>query len=55
MKACPYRSDFYKKLGPDQAVVKEEMETWLSSLESIVKEMQSLYATKDYGGQIAFQ
>jgi hypothetical protein len=55
MKACPYRSVFYEKLGSDQAVVKEQMETWLSSLEGIVKEMQGVYATKDYGGQIAFQ
>jgi len=55
MKACPYRNVFYEKLGSDQAVVKEQMETWLTSLEAIVQEMQTVYATNNYGGLITFK
>ena len=35
MKACPYRADFYKKLGNDENEVKEQLEQWLNGLESI--------------------
>jgi len=33
MKACPYRADFYKKLGNDEDEVKVKLEEWLTSLE----------------------
>lgn len=33
MKACPYRADFYKKLGSDEDKVKVQLEEWLTSLE----------------------
>lgn len=33
MKACPYRADFYKKLGSNQVKVSEQLEEWLTSLE----------------------
>lgn len=36
MKACPYRADFYKKLGDDPAKVDTQMSTWLAGLEKIV-------------------
>lgn len=44
MKACPYRTDFYAKLGSPPEKVDEELEKWLSALERIVKRMQDLYA-----------
>ncbi|SCW03675.1 LAFE_0G15698g1_1 [Lachancea fermentati] len=37
MKACPYRKDFFAKLGADQERVNEQLKVWLSSLEKIVK------------------
>jgi hypothetical protein len=54
MKACPYRADFYKKLGPDQAKVDKQMKGWLDALEKIVNDMKAVYAnnTKAYGGQV---
>ncbi|KAF8241817.1 glycolipid transfer protein [Wilcoxina mikolae CBS 423.85] len=36
MKACPYRADFYKKLGDDQAQVAAQLKEWLAALEKIV-------------------
>jgi Glycolipid transfer protein (GLTP) len=33
MKACPYRADFYKKLGNDENKVKVDLEEWLTALE----------------------
>ncbi|KAI1799685.1 het-c [Daldinia bambusicola] len=36
MSACPYRKDFYPKLGDDQAKVATELRTYLASLEKIV-------------------
>jgi len=45
LKACPYRKDFYEKLGQDQTKVHEQMEAWLGALEKIVTEMQGFYST----------
>ncbi|GAC99428.1 hypothetical protein PHSY_007029 [Pseudozyma hubeiensis SY62] len=44
MKACPYRKDFYAKLGEPQSKVEEELEKWLAALEKIVAHMKSFYA-----------
>lgn len=44
MKACPYRKDFYAKLGEPQEMVHQELEKWLAALEKIVKRMQAYYA-----------
>lgn len=33
MGACPYRADFYKKLGANQEKVAVQLEEWLASLE----------------------
>lgn len=44
MKACPYRKDFYAKLGEPQEMVHVELEKWLAALEKIVKRMQAYYA-----------
>lgn len=52
MKACPYRSDFYKKLAGDAAdgpsitsteKVSEDLDKWLHSLDTIVKHMDDFY------------
>lgn len=43
MKACPYRKDFYAKLGSDQAKVKLQLEEWLSALEKITAQLDSFY------------
>lgn len=49
MKACPYRSDFYAKLGSPLDVVLEQMRAWVTALENIVKQIQAFiepYASK---------
>lgn len=43
MKACPYRKDFYAKLGSPPEKVHEELVKWLDALEKIVKQMQDFY------------
>ncbi|SNX84071.1 probable het-c2 protein [Melanopsichium pennsylvanicum] len=47
MKACPYRKDFYAKLGP-QDKVDQQMEQWMAALEKIVAHMKSFYASGKY-------
>lgn len=49
MKACPYRKDFYAKLGSDQTKVKEQLEANTAALEKIVKRMDDFYAAGNYG------
>lgn len=49
MKACPYRKDFYAKLGDDQAVVQSELEAWLAALEKIVSIIEAFFASGNYG------
>ncbi|SCU92092.1 LAMI_0E08746g1_1 [Lachancea mirantina] len=36
MKACPYRKDFFAKLGADQEKVNAQLKAWLESLENVV-------------------
>jgi len=43
MKACPYRKDFYEKLGSPPEKVQTELKKWLDALEKIVKQMQDFY------------
>lgn len=49
MKACPYRAEFFKKLGDDQSKVDKQMLAWLNALERIVSEMKTEYVSKGYG------
>ncbi|ORX90638.1 glycolipid transfer protein [Basidiobolus meristosporus CBS 931.73] len=49
MKACPYRKDFYAKLGSDLSTVQAEMNQWLTALEKLVAQMNEFYKTGDYG------
>ncbi|KAF9927194.1 hypothetical protein FBU30_003440 [Linnemannia zychae] len=44
MKACPYRADFYAKLGSDQGLVKQDLTAWLAGLRKIVVDIQKFYA-----------
>jgi len=43
MKACPYRKDFYEKLGSPQEKVDEELKKWLDALDVIIARMQNFY------------
>jgi hypothetical protein len=44
MKACPWRKDFYEKLGSPPERVESELEAWLNALEKIVSQLQGFYA-----------
>ncbi|KAI8984179.1 glycolipid transfer protein domain-containing protein [Mycotypha africana] len=43
MKACPYRQAFYEKLGVVTEAAREQMETWLKALESIITIIQKVF------------
>jgi hypothetical protein len=43
MKACPYRKDFYEKLGSPLEKVEVELGKWLEALEVIVLKEQTFY------------
>jgi len=43
MKACPYRADFYQKLGSPEDTVEEKLGLWLQSLNTIVIRLQAFY------------
>ncbi|KAK0620448.1 glycolipid transfer protein domain-containing protein [Immersiella caudata] len=47
MSACPYRKDFYSKLGSDDAKVQEELSEYLAALEKIVGVLKEFLASKD--------
>lgn len=49
MKACPYRKDFYSKLGDDQSVVLAQLEAWLAALEKIVEIIEAFFESGNYG------
>jgi len=43
MKACPYRADFYKKLGEPEDKAEKELGLWLGALDTIVTRLQTFY------------
>lgn len=47
MSACPYRKDFYTKLGSDDAKVQEELKEYLAALEKIVGVLKEFLASKE--------
>ena len=49
MKACPYRKDFFAKLGKDQEKVSEQIRKWVKALAGIVKIIMNFYASGNYG------
>ncbi len=49
MKACPYRKDFFEKLGSDQEKVLTQLKQWLAALQKIVKIIFDFFASGNYG------
>lgn len=47
MSACPYRKDFYGKLGDDSAKVTAELKTYLAALEKIVAILKTFLDSKE--------
>lgn len=47
MSACPYRKDFYAKLGSDDEKVKEELREYLAALDKIVAILKAFLDTKE--------
>lgn len=47
MSACPYRKDFYSKLGEDQAKVTEEFGKYLAALDSVVAILKEFVNSKE--------
>ncbi|KAL1842574.1 hypothetical protein VTJ49DRAFT_4857 [Mycothermus thermophilus] len=47
MSACPYRTDFYAKVGSDDAKVREELTVYLAALEKIVKILKDFLNSKE--------
>jgi hypothetical protein len=48
MKACPYRKDFFEKLGDDQEKVKQQYEEWLLAFEKVVQRLNNFYTEGGY-------
>lgn len=47
MSACPYRKDFYAKLGSDQDKVAQEMRAYLAALDKIVGILKGFQQRKE--------
>lgn len=47
MSACPYRKDFYEKLGEDQEKVAAELRVWLAALEKIIAILKAFLDRKE--------
>ncbi|PNY23974.1 Pleckstriny domain-containing family A member 8 [Tolypocladium capitatum] len=47
MSACPYRKDFYAKLGSDPEKVRDELGVYLAALRKIVDILKTFLDTKD--------
>ena len=47
MSACPYRKDFYAKLGSDEEKVAAELRVYLAALDKIVGILKIFLASKD--------
>lgn len=43
MNACPYRADFYQKLGSPPEKVESELKTWSDALDNIITRMNGFY------------
>lgn len=52
MKACPYRAEFYEKLGSPPETVDAELNKWLLSLDAILTRMNAFYEKGNYGKSI---
>lgn len=47
MSACPYRKDFYARLGDDDAKIQAELLEYLAALEKIVGILKDFLASKE--------
>ena len=47
MAACPYRKDFYPKLGASTELVTSELQTYLAALEKIVAILKGFLDSKE--------
>lgn len=47
MSACPYRKDFYAKLGSDDAKVQADLRVYLASLEKVVAILKGFLESKE--------
>jgi hypothetical protein len=47
MSACPYRKDFYAKLGEDEEKVAAELGIWLAALEKIIAVLKAFLDRKE--------
>lgn len=47
MSACPYRKDFYAKLGSDLDKVMEQLRVYLAALDKIVSILKAFLASKE--------
>lgn len=43
MKACPYRKDFYEKIGAVNDAAIAQMKAWLEALENIISIIQNVF------------
>ncbi|GAA5806499.1 glycolipid transfer protein domain-containing protein [Helicostylum pulchrum] len=43
MKACPYRKDFYEKIGVVNETAFAQMKSWLEALENIIRIIQEVF------------
>ncbi|ORY59408.1 glycolipid transfer protein domain-containing protein [Leucosporidium creatinivorum] len=48
MKACPYRANFYAKLGPPESNVDAELTKWLTALEQIIAQVEGSFEKNQY-------
>lgn len=49
MKACPYRVNFYPRLGEPQVVVIDELVQWLDGLDRVTARCGQLFKEGGYG------
>jgi hypothetical protein len=47
MSACPYRKDFYGKLGSDSEKVQSELRVYLAGLDNIVGLLKNFVNSKE--------
>ncbi|KAH3682397.1 hypothetical protein WICPIJ_006635 [Wickerhamomyces pijperi] len=53
MKSCPYRKDFFAKLGADQDKVNAQLKEWVEALEKIVQIIFDFYESGNYATEPA--
>lgn len=47
MSACPYRKDFYAKLGDNPSKVSEDLASYLAALQKIVTILKAFTESKE--------